>query len=142
MTARHGDITLTDDRSQMDWERVHGWLSSSYWTPDIPLARLQRGAAASALVVGAFAVDGQQVAFARVISDTTRFAFLCDVWVEEASRGKGLGRALVKFAIEHPLLSEVDLWCLRTVDAHGVYQTLEFTELSEPWKWMEFRRPR
>lgn len=141
MTAAHGNFTITDCRTGIDWPRVHGWLSISYWTPGIALERLQQGTAASVVVMSAYDANGQQVAFGRVVSDTTRFAYLCDVWVDESARGSGLARALVKFAMEHPLLTTIDLWCLRTLDAHEVYTPLGFAALSEPWKWMERKRP-
>jgi ribosomal protein S18 acetylase RimI-like enzyme len=140
MTTSHAGFTITDDRTTIDWPRVHGWLASSYWTPGIALSRLQQGTAASALVMSAFDQHGQQVGFGRVVSDTTRFAYLCDIWVDEPSRGHGLARALVQFAMAHPLLVTIDLWCLRTLDAHEVYTALGFSALTEPWKWMERRK--
>jgi GNAT superfamily N-acetyltransferase len=136
----HGEYELSTDASRIDWVRVHGWLSSSYWTPGISLKRVQTAGLNSALLVGAYNKLGQ-VGFARVISDKARFAYLCDVWVEESHRGKGLGRAMVKMALEHPELSQVS-WLLATKDAHGVYARLGFQPLKEPARWMslgEFR---
>jgi hypothetical protein len=60
------DYELSTNPARIDWPRVHAWLSSSYWSPNIPLERIQLGAANSALVIGAFhKPTGAQAAFAR-----------------------------------------------------------------------------
>ena len=124
--------------SRVDWVRVHGWLTTSYWTPGISRERVERAARNSALVVGAYTPEGQ-VGFLRVVSDRTRFAYLADVWVDEAHRGHGLARAMVRFALQHPEFNSVSCWMLATADAHGVYRELGFGPLAQPERWMEFR---
>ena len=98
---------------RMDWGRVHDWLTSSYWSPGITRESVERAASNSALVIGVFGCEHQQVGYARVISDKTRFAYLCDVWVANEHRSKGLGRALVRYAVEHPDFVTVK-WMLAT----------------------------
>jgi GNAT superfamily N-acetyltransferase len=100
------DYELSTEYSRIDWQRVQAWLASSYWTPGISLERVKRAAENSALVIGAF-LDREQVAYARVVSDRTRFAYLCDVWVDERHRGKGLASRMVKHALEHPEFATV-----------------------------------
>ncbi|MGZ8939249.1 MAG: GNAT family N-acetyltransferase, partial [Limisphaerales bacterium] len=92
------EFELTSDIARVDWPRVHSWLASSYWTPGISLERIQRAAQNSALVLSAFK-NGTQAAFLRVVSDRTRFAYLCDVWVDTPDRGQGLARHLVQTAL-------------------------------------------
>ena len=133
-----GKYTLDDDRSRLDFGRVHGWLASSYWSPGISRERVERAARQSALVLGAY-LGREQVAYLRVISDGVRFAYLCDVWVDEGHRGHGLGRAMLRRALDHPDLA-VDAWFLATKDAHGVYAALGFGPLAEPHRWMT-RKP-
>ena len=125
---------LSSDISRIQWERVHGWLSSSYWSPGISLDRIKRGAANSALVLGAY-VGTEQVGFLRVVSDKSRFAYICDVWVDEKDRGKGIARQMVSYALAHPDFSTVN-WLLATVDAHKVYSKLGFQALPNPERWM------
>jgi ribosomal protein S18 acetylase RimI-like enzyme len=128
------DYELSSDLSRIDWPRVQGWLGSSYWSPGITLERIQRGAANSALVLGAYA-GLEQIGFLRVVSDKSRFAYICDVWVDQNHRGKGIARSMVQFALSHPDFTTVN-WLLATVDAHGVYATLGFTPLTNPERWM------
>jgi len=128
------DFEISSDVSRIDWNRVHRWLSSSYWSPGISLERVKRGAENSALVLGAF-VKTEQVGFLRVVSDKSRFAYICDVWVDQNHRGKGIARAMVQSALDHPDFATVN-WLLATLDAHGVYAKLGFTPLTNKERWM------
>jgi GNAT superfamily N-acetyltransferase len=125
---------ITSDLARVDWPRVHAWLASSYWTPGISLERVKRAAENSALVLSAFK-DGTQAAYLRVVSDRTRFAYLCDVWVDTPHRGFGLARHLVQTALNHPDYATCN-WLLATQDAHGVYAKLGFTPLPNPDRFM------
>src|SRR4051794_38724071 len=131
--------------AQVDFARVHAWLTTSYWTPGISRERIEHASQHSALVLSAFDGEGAQIGFLRVVSDKTRFAYLCDVWVDEAHRGQGLARALVHRAMEHPELSTVTTWTLGTKDAQQVYALLGFRDIREenayPNTWMVYRKP-
>lgn len=125
---------LSTDLARIDWPRVHAWLASSYWTPGISMERVRRAAENSSMVIAAYGSDGQ-AGFARVVSDKTRFAYLCDVWVDAAHRGKGIARSMVRYALEHPDFATVN-WLLATLDAHGVYKELGFAPLANTERWM------
>jgi GNAT superfamily N-acetyltransferase len=92
-------------------------------------------------VAGAYR-QGRQAGCLRVVSDRTRFAYLMDVFVDPEFRSQGLGRALVRFAVEHPELAPVYTWLLGTHDAHEVYRPVGFRELPRPERWMLLERPR
>jgi ribosomal protein S18 acetylase RimI-like enzyme len=135
---------LREGLGAMDFARVQALLAATYWTPGIERERVERAARNSALVIGAFAADGTQVGYARVVSDKTRFGYLCDVVVAEAHRGRGLGREMTRFALEHPEFAAVSTWTLSTRDAHGVYGPLGFLPVTDPVSrpadWMVLRR--
>lgn len=128
------EYEISTDLARIDWDRVHRWLASSYWTPGIARERVQRAAEHSALVIGAFR-DGVQAGYARVVSDKTRFAYLCDVWVDQEHRGRGVASLMVQHALEHPDFATVN-WLLATLDAHHVYAKLGFTPVKNPERWM------
>ena len=128
------EYRLSSTVVDVDWPRVHSWLASSYWTPGISLERVKRAAENSALVLSAFHHD-LQAAFLRVVSDRTRFAYLCDVWVDAPHRGRGLARHMVQTALNHPDFASCN-WLLATQDAHGVYAKLGFTPLPNPERFM------
>ena len=128
-------IELDDDKTRLDVARVHAWLASSYWSPGIERALVERAIAGSHCL-GAYR-DGVQVGFARMITDHATFAWLADVWVEEGARGQGLGRRIVAWFLDHPKFEGIRRFALATRDAHGVYASMGYHPLIEPSIYME-----
>ena len=81
-----------------------------------------------------------QVGMARVVSDFATFAWLCDVYVDPAHRGDGLGAWLIEVVSSHPDLREVSRWLLATSYSQSLYARFGFTELPHPDRYM-IRRP-
>jgi GNAT superfamily N-acetyltransferase len=133
----HNGYEIDDARERLDFERVHGWLTAVYWSLGISRERVEKGAAYSSLVVGVYK-DGVQVAYLRVVSDRTRFAYICDVYVDEAHRRQGIAKAMVRYALEHPDHQGLRQWLLATSDAHRIYGAVGFTSLPKPERWMTF----
>ena len=147
MKLRHHPVTgytIREGLDAQDFARVHAWLAATYWTPGIARERVEHAARHSALVLGAFVEGGEQVGFTRVVSDKSRFAYLCDVVVDEAHRRRGIAKALVRYALAHPELATVSSWMLATRDAHTVYAPLGFLPVTDPVSrpadWMLLRR--
>ena len=132
-------IELDDTRDRLDLDRIHGWLASSYWSPGIARDVVERAIAGSHCL-GAYR-DGRQVGFARAITDHATFAWIADVWVDEAERGQGIGRRMVSWFIEHPDFAGIRRTALTTADAHGVYAELGFAPLLRPDRYMERLSP-
>jgi GNAT superfamily N-acetyltransferase len=141
MQLVQGDHRLDDDLQRFDFERCHAWLTGAYWSPGITRAEVERGFRLSTLVVGAYC-GARQDGCLRLVSDLTRFAYVMDVFVDPEQRGRGLGRALMRFALDHPSLELVQRWVLGTNDAHEVYRPLGFSELPDPERWMTLKRQR
>jgi GNAT superfamily N-acetyltransferase len=132
-------IELDDDKSRLQVERVHRWLASSYWSPGIERALVEKAIQGSHCL-GAYR-DDQQVGYARMITDHATFGWLADVWVEESVRGQGLGRRMVQWFIDHPEFTGIRRLALVTADAHGVYQGVGFNGLMRPERYMERLAP-
>lgn len=133
-------IEITTDKSRLDFDLVHRWLSEeSYWAKGIPREVVQR-AVDNALC---FVVldDGKQVGFARVVSDFAVFAYIGDVFVLPSHRGRGLSKQLMQAIREHPSLQKLRRWHLLTRDAHGLYEQFGFRALSDPSRHMEIHDP-
>lgn len=128
-------IELSDDKALLQVERIHGWLASSYWSPGIELWRVEK-AIAHSHCLGAYR-GGEQVGYARAITDHATFAWIADVWVDEAARGQGLGRRMVQWFLDHPDIRDLRRIALATADAHGVYAALGFHPLLRPDRYME-----
>jgi GNAT superfamily N-acetyltransferase len=132
-------ITLDDDKRRLQIERVHRWLASSYWSPGIERALVEKAIRGSHCL-GAYR-DDEQVGYARMITDHATFGWLADVWVEESVRGKGLGQRMVQWFIDHPEFSGIRRIALVTADAHGVYKGVGFSALLRPERYMEKLAP-
>lgn len=129
------ELDLSDDRTRLQLDRIHGWLASSYWSPGIDRDTVVRAIAGSH-PLGVY--DGEaQVGFARMITDRATFAWLADVWVVEEWRGQAIGRRMVQWFIDHPDYVGVRRIALVTLDAHGVYQALGFHAPIRPQNYME-----
>jgi GNAT superfamily N-acetyltransferase len=131
-----GDFTVSDDPLRIDLDYVHAFLTESYWSPGIPRGIVERGIANS-LALGVYDVSGKQCGFARVITDRATFAYIADVFVDEAHRGNGLGKLLMRAIMTHPDLRGLRRWSLATRDAHGLYRQSGFEELAHPEWFME-----
>ncbi|WP_030190220.1 GNAT family N-acetyltransferase [Streptomyces violaceorubidus] len=130
---------ISTDPHRVDAGRVHQWLSTdAYWALGRTREKQDRAIEGS-LNFGVYdAVSGEQVAYARVITDLATFAWLCDVYVDPSARAKGLGTALVAAVREHLAPHGLRRILLATHDAHGVYEKLGFTALDRPEQWMVF----
>jgi len=136
MQQEHGRYILDDSPARIDFAAVQAWLAKAYWCKGITCEAVERAAQGSALVMGAY-LDGRQVGYLRIISDKATFGYLSDIFVDEAHRGLGIARAMVRFALEHPDFQGFRRWALTTMDAQGVYAELGFKPLGDPIWWME-----
>jgi GNAT superfamily N-acetyltransferase len=134
--TRNGYV-ISDDPGRVDVEAVHRYLcDESYWARGRPLEIVRRSIAGS-LPFGLYDPSGALAGFARAVTDRATFAFLADVFVLEAHRGRGLGVWLVETALAHPDLRDVSRWTLATDDAHTLYERFGFGPHPHPERWME-----
>lgn len=132
---RRGGYVVTTDVSRLDVDYIHGFLTKSYWARGIPRDIVAR-AIESSLNFGLF--DGErQIGFARAITDHAWYAYIADVFVDEAHRGKGLGKLIIEAVTSHRDLQNLRRMMLGTADAHGLYRQFGFTALEKPERWME-----
>ena len=129
------DYELVEDPERIDVAAAHAYLARSYWSPNIPLATVERAIANSLCVAVRHA--GEQVGLARVVTDRATFAYLCDVYVRETHRGLGLGKWLIETVMGHPDLQGLRRFQLVTRDAHGLYRRHGFETPSHPERHME-----
>ena len=138
--VRRGDYLVSDDRNILDMDAIHAFLSQqSYWANGISRERLET-AVDHSIPLGLFEGD-KQIGFARAITDRATFAYLADVYVDEAYRGRGLSKLLLEAVLAHPELQHLRRWMLGTRDAHDLYRQFGFTPLDEPLRWMELADP-
>lgn len=135
-------IRVSDDPSELDHPRIHRWiLEQSYWatgrTPE-----KQDAAIAGSWNFGAYdEATGEQIGFARVVTDRATFAWVCDVFVDATARGRGVSKLLM--ATITTALDEAGIArsMLATADAHGLYAQYGFEALDRPERWMQRTAP-
>jgi GNAT superfamily N-acetyltransferase len=121
---------ISTDPARLDLDVIHRFLSEdAYWSPGVARDVVER-ALANSLCFGLFAPDGGQAGFARAVTDRATFAYLADVFVLPAHRGRGLGVWLVETMLAHPDLQGLRRIELATVDAHGLYERFGFRPLA------------
>lgn len=137
-TESRDGLVLTTDRARLPLDTIHRWLAEeSYWARGIPRDVFERSVA-NALPFAIYE-DDTLVAFARVVSDQATIAYLGDVFVLPAWRGRGLAKWLVDAIHRHPDLQGLRRWILLTRDAHALYARAGWTAIEDPARWMEMR---
>ena len=117
---------IDDDPARLDLDTIWTFLSTeAYWSRWRSRADVEEQVRTAWRVVGAYAPDGEQVGFARAVSDGVAFAFLADVFVLPTHRGHGLGKRLVAAMIDEGPGAHFR-WMLFTGDAHGLYERFGF----------------
>lgn len=137
---QHAGYLLSDDASLLDPDAVHAYLVRSYWAKHIPRDTVVR-ALAHSLCIGIYTAEREQVGLVRVISDYATFAWLCDVYVLEPHRGRGLSKAAMHLLSTHPRVRNLRRQQLVTDSAHGLYAQFGFKPLDHPERHMEKRDP-
>ena len=139
-------IVLSDDSAWLPLDDIYNFLSQeTFWARGLPRDVFDRSVANS-LCFAAYRRngDGSQgdlVGFARVITDRATFAYLCDVFVLPAWRGKAVSHALMDFLREHPDLQTLRRTVLVTTGADWLYRKHGFTDVPEGVGFMQLHRP-
>lgn len=121
------DYELDDDPARIQPDVVWRYLSTdAYWGRWRTREDVDAQLASAWRVVGAYRKDtGEQVGFARAISDGVGFAYLADVFVLPEHRGHALGKRLMRLMIDDGPGRDFR-WVLFTGDAHGLYEKFGF----------------
>ncbi len=129
-----GEYVISTDPARLDVDAVLRFLATSYWASERRPEVIRRSLEHS-LTFGVYH-GSKQIGMARVVTDYATFAWLCDVFIDPAYRGHGLGKWLMATIMSHPELQDLRQWLLATRDAHGLYRQVGFTEIPNPARWM------
>ncbi len=129
-------MDISSDKSRLDVDLIHRFLSEqSTWAIGIPRSTVERSIEHS-LCFGGYEY-GEQIAFARVVSDYATFAYLMDVFVLPKHQNRGLSLRLLEVIKAHPQLQGLRRFMLASSNARGLYQRFGFTALGKPEIMME-----
>jgi len=129
-----GRFLISNERSMLDLDVIHGFLTESYWARGVSRETVERSIENS-LCFGVYH-GAQQIGFARVISDYATFAYIADVFVIEAYRGRGLAKELMATVLAHPDLQGLRRWNLGTRDADALYAQFGFKPVENRGRMM------
>lgn len=119
-----GGFLVSTDKSLLSLDTIHDFLvNRSYWANSRTKEQIGRSIDNS-MCFGVYE-SGRQVGFARVVTDYSVMYWLCDVFIDEEYRGKGLGKLLVECVVNHPQLKDLN-GILATKDAQGLYEKYGF----------------
>ena len=118
-------FTISRDSNRLDREFIVHSLQTTYWAGDRSRETILASLDHSLCFAAYEEASGRQVGFARVVSDQATFSWLCDVFVDPAHRGHGLGKRLVAAVVEDPRLAKTRIY-LGTKDAHELYKKFGF----------------
>jgi len=142
MEVTRGTYQISTDKERLQIDVIHRYLTEeAYWTTGRTRTMTEKTIEHS-LCFGVYHKD-QQIGFARVVTDYTIFAYLCDVFILTDYQGQGLGKWLTE-VILNVLDEEGVCWTmLATRDAHELYEEYGgFQKLHLPEKWMGRINPR
>ena len=133
-----GSLVISTDPSRLDMDVICDFLSRSYWASSRPRDRIE-ASFRNSFVFGVY--DGaRQIGMARLVTDSVTFAWLCDVFVDEAYRGRGVGQWLLQTIVTHPQMQSIKRILLATDDAQSLYRQFGFTPVEYPEGWLELFR--
>lgn len=131
---------LSDDPQLLNRAEIHAFLANeSYWCRNVPYGTID-DAINNSYSFG-ITEKGQQLAFARLVTDYATFAYLCDVYVHPSVRGQGLSKLLMSFWMEQEWVKKLRRLLLATQDAHGLYTPFGFEPLPFPERFLTIARP-
>jgi GNAT superfamily N-acetyltransferase len=114
---------ITDDAERADIDFITAALNTTYWATGRP-RKVVELSIKNSVVLSLFKGD-RQIGLTRIVTDYITFAWICDVYVEPANRGRGLGKWLMECTMAHPA-ANTRLRLLATRDAHGLYEKYGF----------------
>ena len=130
-------MEISTDKQRLDLPKIHDFLCNrSYWAKGIPLEVVQRSIDNS-MCFGVYNGEGEQVGFARVITDCATFAVICDMIVFETHRGQGISKQIMAAIMAHPDLQRLRRTMLFTLDAQGLYRQFGFENSANPERMMQ-----
>ena len=136
---RRDQYTISTDRARLDVTAIHQFLNGCPWASGISYETVQKSIANS-FCFGVYEGE-KQVGMARVVTDFATFAYVCDFFILEPYRGRGLAKWLITTVLECPELSNLRRRCIVTHEAHGLYRQMGFMSAKMPEAYLELVKP-
>ena len=132
---QQGTFTINTDRNRLDVDMIHEFLHTSYWANGISRETVLTSIGNS-FCFGVYEGE-KQVGNARVVTDFATFAYICDFFISEPYRGRGLAKWLIRTILDCPELAHLRRRCIVTHEAHGLYRQMGFMSAQRPEAYLE-----
>ena len=139
ITIDYNGYLITTNKDALILSHIHKWLSEeAYWSKGIPYHTVANAVAHSHCV--GVLHQGNQIAFARLVTDYATFGYLADVYVQKAHRGVGLSKKMMEVLLGQEWVKGLRRIMLSTISAHELYRQYDFKECRYPDRLMEILR--
>lgn len=129
------EIIINTEKEQLDLNFIHHFISNAYWAKNRTLEDMKTCIDHS-LNFGVYCHD-KQIGYARIVTDYAQFAYLMDLFIDEAYRSHGYSKKLMQYIMNMDSLRNIKVWRLATDDAHLLYEKFGFKPLAKPESLME-----
>lgn len=124
MQYHRKNYRISDDRKDIQLDKVEALLKKSYWA-NARSSDAIRVSIENSICFSVF-VDDEQIGFARVVTDFASVAYIADIIINSKYRAKGLGKWLVEIIVNDTRWQSL-FKILATDDAHGLYERHGFS---------------
>lgn len=131
----NAEFYISTEKSKLNISRIHQEVKNSYWG-DYRTLEMTKSTIENSICFGVYSKTNEQVGFARVLTDKVVLSYIMDVIIFDAYRGKGLGKMLIEYILNHPIIKNVQTIALKTKDAHGMYEPYGFNKIGDSSMWM------
>jgi GNAT superfamily N-acetyltransferase len=127
---------ISTDKSLLQLEAIHEFIANqSYWGKGRTLEEVQC-TVENSLCFGIYTMAGEQIGFARVVTDYVFFGYFMDVIIFKNYQGLGFGKKFFEFILDHEVIKRLKTLALKTKDAHMLYEKFGFRKVGDSPLWM------
>ena len=132
----NNDVYISTDKALLDINFIHQYIGKmSYWGAERTMEQTKK-TIENSFCFGMYLKTNVQIGFARVVTDYVFFGYLMDVIIDNKYQGKGLGKALMEFILDHKAIKDLQTLALKTKDAHSLYDRYGFKKVGDSAMWM------
>ncbi|WP_127141926.1 GNAT family N-acetyltransferase [Flagellimonas marinaquae] len=133
------EFQISTNKDKLDIQKVHEEVTATYWGKGRSMEETMM-TIENSICFGLYNDKGEQMAYARIMTDGLVFAYIMDVVVFDPNKEKGLGKKLISHILDRADVRNVNTVALKTIDAHHFYEDLGFKRVGDSKMWMSIDR--
>lgn len=133
------DYQISTDKSLLHVDFVHEFVRNTYWGQGRTMAQTIK-TIENSFCFGMYSKSNEQIGFGRIVTDYVYFGYFMDVIIAKSHQGRGLGKVLIKFMLDHHIVKALQTVALKTKDAHTLYGNYGFKKVGDSPLWMSIDR--